>query len=231
MATRSRRASGSRTSATPTASSAEASGTSLVAKAVNAPAAGLHNAWEAWLQLGKAELAAQIDAAQSLLKGAHLLREAQLEANEKAQTAHAQAAEQVTTLHNLNDVAGVHLTLLRDDLQGAVGYWSRIGEVSTTASLDSWARSTETLSRLQTSFWNSALQWTQLAQMDAPAATEELEATVDHMVNPLIASPMMWPSQEAAREVMTLASSALNDWFSWSGLRTDGAAGPASAVH
>ncbi|WP_140626322.1 phasin family protein [Methylibium rhizosphaerae] len=236
MATRSRRSSGSST----TSSSEKASRSSpapetapaetLVGQAVNAPTTALHNAWAAWLQLGKVELTAQVEAAQALLRTAEAVRQAQLEANQKAQAAHAQVAEQIDSVGNLNDVVGLQLTLLREDLQGALAHWTHLAEVTSAAVLDGFTRGTESASRLQSSFWGSALQWTQLAQTDAPGAAEEIEASVDHVVNPLIASPLLWPSQEAAREAMTLANSAWKDWFSWSGLGGDTQGSPRS-VH
>jgi hypothetical protein len=235
MATRSRRNSGS--SSTPASGSASrtvkpaAAADTLVGQAVNAPTTALHNAWAAWLQFGKAELAAQIDATQSLLKAAEAIRHAQIDANQKAQAAHAQVAAQIDSVSNLNDVVGLQLTLLREDLQGALAHWTHLAEVSSAAVLDGFTRSTESASRLQSSFWGSALQWTQLAQTDAPGAAEEIEASVDHVVNPLIASPLLWPTQEAAREAMTLANSAWKDWFSWSGLAGDAAAASSRAVH
>lgn len=227
MATRSRRTSGNsnagnaaetraRTASETAATAAAEAMPSLVSQAVNAPTTALHNAWAAWLQLAKAELAAEVNAAQSLLKGAQALREAQLEANHRAQATHEQVAGQIDSTGNLNDVVGLHLALVREDMQGAVNYWTRLSEVTTSATLESFTRGTEALSRLQSSFWGSAMQWSHLAQTDAPGAAEEIEASVDHVVNPLIASPMLWPTQEAAREAMTLANTAWKDWFAWS---------------
>jgi hypothetical protein len=55
---------------------------------------------------------------------------------------------------------------------------------------------------------------------------QRVEAEVDHVVNPLAASPFALPAQEAMRQAMALGTAAWNDWLTWQG-RVAGASGEA----
>lgn len=224
MATRTRRTSGSRKSSSPAATPSTEAVITAGEPVTAVPAAALKNAVEGLAALGKAQLTLQVDTALAVLRRAQALRKAQLQANQQAQTSHEQVAGELESANNINDIASLQLSLARDNLQGALSYWAQISEFTSGSVVEGWARAAESLSRLNASLLGTQLQWMHISPLDSPKAVEELEASVDHVVNPVIASPMLWPAQEAAREAMTFATSALNDWFAWSSQFSNGGA-------
>lgn len=194
-------------------------------------ATALQTATDGMAAWSKAQLSLQIDTALAVLRSAQTLREAQLKASQQSQASHEQAARELESLDSFNDIARLQLLLARDNWQGAVSYWAQLGEFANGAAMQGWARTAEGLSKLTASLMSANLQWSQVRPLEAPVA-EELEASVDHLVSPVIASPMLWPAQEAAREAMTFATSALNDWFAWSSrLGNGGSARESGTVH
>ena len=200
------------------------------APTVDQPAAAPeHEHVDAWAGYGKALCKLQIETALAMLRQGQTLREAQLATNQKARAQHEQAAQELEAIPSLADAFSVQISLLQSNLQGALDHWNRIGEACSTGQADAFARIADAWLKLPTSLLDSAQQWSQLRSKEGPAAMEEIEASVDHLVNPALASPMLWPAQEAAREAMSLATTALNDWLTWSTHRHPGP--QSSAVH
>jgi len=97
---------------------------------------------------------------------------------------------------------------------------------------DFWKEGAAGWVELNGAAWKAAGQWFGGLGPDG-AALERVEAEVDHVVNPLAASPFVWPAQEATRQAMTLATSAWNDWLTWqaraAGASTDAARASSAA--
>jgi hypothetical protein len=95
---------------------------------------------------------------------------------------------------------------------------THIGEAVTRQAAENWSMAAIGLLQLQGAASSTAMQWLALqGRFPVTAeAFEALEAEVEHVTNPLVASPLVWPAQEATRQAMTLATSAWNDWLSWS---------------
>ena len=78
---------------------------------------------DAWsMQATRDQLAWEIGTCSALLRGARALREAQMQAAERAEATHLQAAEQLLTARGIADVAGVQMDLLRCSTGAA---WAR----------------------------------------------------------------------------------------------------------
>ncbi len=181
----------------------------------------LEGAIDAWSNsVGKEYLAWQIAACTSVLRGAQALRNAQLEAAQRAEAAHERAAKDLLTVASLGDLTNIQLELARADADGANQYWTEVSGVITRNLLESVGQLAEGLTRMNGALWNAATEWMKV-QAALPQTADVLEAEVEHVTSPLAASPLMWPAQEATRQAMTLASSAWNDWISWSGHLAD----------
>lgn len=164
----------------------------------------------------KEQLGWEIAAGSALLRGAQQMREAQLDASRKAQQAHADAAASLRQAYGISDLANIQASLARADLEGALELWGRLSELASRSALELWNESFSGVTRMQTAAWSSAQQWFE-HQASLGTRTEVLEAEVEHVANTVAASPLVWPSQEATRQVMTLATSTWNDLLSWSG--------------
>ena len=83
------------------------------------------------------------------------------------------------------------------------------------AVFDLWKQQADGWVQFNEAAWTAAAGWFEGLSKQGPGA-ELLEAEVEHVVSPLAASPLAWPAQEAARQAMTMAASAWNDWLGWS---------------
>lgn len=96
---------------------------------------------------------------------------------------------------------------------------------ATRQAFDAWKTASDEWFRLHAAAWNAAAEWVG-AMEEGSGDPERVEAEVEHVVNPLAASPLVWPMQEASRQAMTFASSAWNDWLSWTQRVADTTLGP-----
>jgi len=181
---------------------------------------------DAWsTQTSREQLALEIATCSTLLHGARAVREAQMQAAEQAEKVYLQAAERLLTARSLQDLAGIQFELLKTDAESAVQYWSRLGELAARNAMDTFQEAAAGWVRLGSTAMAGFTEWTRL-QSSLPQGVEIVEAEVEHLTNPLAASPMVWPAQEATRQAMTLASSSWNDWMSWTSRLANGATRP-----
>jgi len=185
--------------------------------AIDSEAETLDNALDDWSQTtAKEQIAWEISAANAMLRNAQALSEAQLDSARRTQKAHEQAALQLEQAQDINELAAVQMSLARADAQSLLEHWSRIGQTATRGALEAWSEAMSGCARLQNAAVSSWLQWSKL-QQSVPANPEVLEAEMEHVANPVAATPLVWPAQEATRQAMTLAASTWNDWLSWTG--------------
>ncbi|MED5619973.1 phasin family protein [Ideonella sp. BN130291] len=182
-----------------------------------------NDAWPA--QAARDHLAWEIASCSAVLRGARALREAQMQAAERAEQAHLQAAERLLTAGGLDEIADIQLQLLRTDAEQALQYWQRLSELATRGALDTLQEAMAGWAQASASAWSGMSQWTRLPGA-LQATAEKAEAEVEHAANPLAASPLVWPAQEATRQAMDLANATWNDWMSWTGRLADGSARP-----
>jgi hypothetical protein len=170
-----------------------------------------------WSETAARELAAWgLGTSAAFLRGVQALQEAQLDAAREACRLHEQAAAQLGTARSASDLAQLQMTLAQSDGQVALQALSRMGEAASRQAFDGWKDGAAGWAQLHGAAWMAATRWFGgLAQQ--PTDPELIEAEVEHVVSPFTASPFVWPAQEAARQAMTLAGSAWNDWLSWSG--------------
>jgi len=181
----------------------------------------LEGAFDAWSNsVGKEYLAWQIGACTAMLRGAQALRTTQLEAAQRAEAAHQRAGQALLSVTSLGDLASIQLELARADADGATQYWAEVNSLVTRNLLEAMSELANGLTRMSSAAWISAAEWMKV-QSALPQSADVLEAEVEHVTSPLAASPLIWPAQEATRQAMTLASSAWNDWISWSGHLAD----------
>jgi hypothetical protein len=174
-------------------------------------------ALDAWSTItAKEQLAWEIASAFSLLRSAEAVREAQQEVARRAEAAHEQAAEHLKQARGMAELAAIQLELARVDAESAIEYWNRVTEVTTRTALDAINEATNGIARLQSATMDAFAACARL-QSTLPQTPDVLEAEVEHLTNPFTSSPLVWPMQEAARQAMTMASSAWNDMLNWSG--------------
>jgi hypothetical protein len=176
-----------------------------------------NDSWREQLSLG-------IDAMSWLFSAAQSLREVQLTSARRAEAAQLNAAEQLKTAHGLADFNRLQLELARDHAQTMVDHCNRFTEAASRHAVEAMTAVIDHMARLQNLGWSTLAQWSQL-QAAMPQQPDIVEAELEHLTNPLAASPFAWPAQEATRQAFTLASSAWNDLLNWSGHWADGAAG------
>lgn len=181
---------------------------------------------EAWpIQASRDHLAWEIATFSAVLRGAKALREAQMQAAEAAEQAHLQAAERLLTAAGLDDLADIQLQLMRAQAEQAMQHWGHLAELAARGSLDAMQEAIAGWARASVSTWSGMSQWARWpAALQATA--EQAEAEVEHVANPMAASPLVWPAQEATRQAIDLANATWNDWMSWTGRLADGAARP-----
>ncbi|MEW6707573.1 MAG: phasin family protein [Pseudomonadota bacterium] len=233
MATRADRAgSGARKASATAAPTAPAADTSAAAS----PAAqdtedtgpSVDVALEDWTtKATREQLACEIAACRAVLRNARALREVQLQAAERAEAAHLAAAERLLQARGVGDVADVQFELLRTDFDEALQYWTRLGESAMRTAFEVMQESAEGFTRMSASVWDG---WNQFTRWQAQAAqhADIAEAEVEHLANPLAASPLLWPMQEATRQTLDMANAAWHDWMDWTGRA---AAGGRAATH
>jgi hypothetical protein len=176
-----------------------------------------NDSWREQLSLG-------IDAMSWLFGAAQSLRELQLATARRAEAAQLQAAEQLKTANGMADFNRLQVELARAHMQTAVDHCSHLSEAASRHAVEAMAAITDHMVRLQNLGWSTLAQWSQL-RAALPQQPEIVEAELEHLTNPLAASPFAWPAQEATRQAFTLASSAWNDLLTWSGHWADGATG------
>jgi hypothetical protein len=173
-------------------------------------------ALDRWSDLTAREFAAwSLGATASMLRGVQAVQQAQLEAARDAQQIHEQAAAQLDTVHSFADFARLQMTLAQSDSQVALQSMSKIGELASRQAIDALNDSAAGWAHFSNTAWTAALDWMNgLAR--TPSAVEAAEAEMSPIVNAVAAGPIAWPAQEAARQAMTMATSAWNDWLTWS---------------
>lgn len=164
----------------------------------------------------KEQLGWEIATCSALLRGGQQLREAQLEASRTTQQAYQAAATQLKKASGIDELANIQTSLARADFENAMQLWVRLSALASQSALDVWNESASAAARLQNAAWSSTLQWFE-HQASIVKRSEVLEAEVEHVTNTVAATPFVWPSQDATRQAMSLATSSWNDLLSWSG--------------
>jgi hypothetical protein len=181
---------------------------------------------DAWpIQASRDHLAWEIATCSAVLRGARGLREAQMQAAERAEQSHLEAAERLLGATGLDEMADIQLQLLRADAEQALQYWTRMGELATRGSLEACQEAMAGWARWSATACGGLSQWGRWPTT-VRASAEQAEAQVEHVANPLAATPLVWPAQEATRQALDLANATWNDWMSWTGRLADGSARP-----
>lgn len=187
-----------------------------------APPPAIDSALDAWgAQAARDQLAWQINTCRALLRGAKAVREAQMQAAERAEAACLEAADQVLSARGIGDLGSLQLDLARRSAEAAMQHCTHLGEVVGRSWTEAIEEAAAGWTRMSTASWQGLLQWSRW-QASLPASAEVVEAEVEHLTNPIAASPAVWPAQEAARQAMSLAASTWNDWLSWGGRLGEG---------
>jgi hypothetical protein len=162
------------------------------------------DAGRAWANLGFSLCAAW-------LQGARALREEQRAAAERAEAACVAAGEKLQSAGDWQRAAAVQADFLRAQLEDNVQTVLRLAAIARDNAAALARRAAEGLSDAQLSGFNGLSRWAQV-QAALPNSVEALEAEAEHLANPLAASPLVWPAQEALRQGMGFANSMWNDW-------------------
>ena len=174
-----------------------ASGTSGEARPA-APA--IDSALDAWSSgTAREQLAWEIGACRALVRGARALRQAQMEAADRAESIQLRAADQLLSARGVTDFASIQFELLNAHAQETMNYWSSLVEVGIRNATETMQEGAAGWVRLSTATWDGLAQWSRW-QASIPQTADLVEAEVEHVAHPFIASPMVWPAQEAARQ-------------------------------
>jgi hypothetical protein len=219
---RSRTAAGRKPAAQPAAAPDGASGparqdTGRDEAAQQPPQPTIDSTLDAWAaQFAREQLAWQIGISRALLRGAKAMREAQMQAAERAEAAYLKAGEQLLQARGVADIGALQLEMARAAGERVLLHATRLGEVSGRGLAETLEEAASGWTRLSAAAWDGLLQWSRWQAWAAPQG-ELVEAEVEHVTNPIAASPMVWPAQEATRQAMSVAASTWNDWLnSWS---------------
>jgi hypothetical protein len=155
-------------------------------------------------------------AVNAALRGAQQLGQAQAELSQQIQQRLEQLEGQLGDARNLSDLATVQAGLTHADFDAVMRFWHRLTEQSTDQWLQLWQAASNGLARLHSAYWESALSWCRL-QTYFGGDSDMFQAEVEHLLSPMVASPLVWPAQEASRQAAQMASNSWNDWLSWSG--------------
>jgi hypothetical protein len=220
MATSAKRSAGRKAPSRPVPVAPASSGTDRhaasqpKAEADEAAPPAIDSALDAWsASATREQLAWQIGLCRTLLRGAKAVRQAQAEAAERAESAQLRAADQLLSARGVSDFAEVQFELLRTNAEEAAQYWNRLGEVAVRSAAEAWQEGSTGWGRASAAAWEGLMQWTRW-QAAVPQTADLVEAEVEHVANPFAASPLVWPAQEAARQVLDMAAGAWRDWLS-----------------
>jgi hypothetical protein len=158
----------------------------------------------------------QLAAVNAALRGAQQLGEAQAELSRQVMQGLEQVDHQLADARNLSDLATVQASLARADFDALLRLGTRLTELGTDQWLQLAQATGNGLVRLQSAYWESALNFLRL-QTHLGGSSEMIEAEVEHVLSPMAASPLVWPAQEATRQAAQMAANTWNDWLNWSG--------------
>jgi len=212
MATSANRAGARKTASRPTPAGNPSPQEAPAESAEAAPPA-IDSTLDAWSsQAARESLSWQIDTCRALLRGAKAVREAQVQAAERAEASYLKAAEQLLSARSVADIGSLQLELLRANAEESLQHLTHLGELATRGWAETLQQAAEGWTRLGAAAWEGALQWSRW-QASLPASADLVEAEMEHVTNPIAASPMVWPAQEATRQAMSLAAQTWNDWL------------------
>ena len=167
-------------------------------------------------RMGREQLRWHLAAINAMLSGTQHLGEAQAELSRQVIQGLQQLDGQLGEARNLSDLARVQASLARADFDALLRFATRLTELGTDQWLQVAQATGNGLLRLQSAYWESALSFFKL-QTALGGSSEMIEAEVEHVLSPMAASPLMWPAQEAGRQVAQMAANGWNDWLNWSG--------------
>ncbi|WP_028997496.1 phasin family protein [Azohydromonas australica] len=167
-------------------------------------------------RVGREQLRWHLAAINAMLSGTQHLGEAQAELSRQVMQGLQQLDGELGEARNLSDLASVQASLARADFDALLRFATRLTELGTDQWLQVAQATGNGLLRLQSAYWESALNFFKL-QAALGGSSEMIEAEVEHVLSPMAASPLMWPAQEAGRQVAQMAANGWNDWLSWSG--------------
>ena len=202
---------------TPTAHTVSASANEPLA-GDNATLDSVINSWGE--RTTREQLRWQLSAVNATLRGAQELGQAQAELSQQLLHSLERLGQQLQDARNLSDLATVQTSLAQTDFDGLLRLSRRLTELGTNQALQLWQEASSGLVRMQSTYWESALNWLQL-QTHFGGDSEMLQAEVEHVLSPMAASPLMWPAQEATRQMAQMAANGWNDWLSWTGQFAD----------
>ncbi|NML14587.1 phasin family protein [Azohydromonas caseinilytica] len=158
----------------------------------------------------------QLSALNAALRGTQELGQAQAELSQQLLQSLERLGQQLQDARNLSDLATVQTSLAQADFDGLLRLSRRLTELGTNQALQLCQEASNGLVRLQSAYWESALNWLRL-QTHFGGDSEMLQAEVEHVLSPMAAGPLMWPLQEATRQMAQMAASGWNDWLNWGG--------------
>jgi hypothetical protein len=174
----------------------------------------IDSALDAWsASTAREQLAWQINLCRAMLRSAKAVRQVQVEAAEHAEQAQMRAADQLLSARGVSEFAELQFALWRTNAEEATQYWSRLGETAVRSAAEALQESAAGWMRVSEAAWEGLSQWSRW-QASVPQTAEVVEAEVEHVANPLNASPWVWPAQEAARQAFDVAAGAWRDWLS-----------------
>jgi hypothetical protein len=158
----------------------------------------------------------QLSALNAALRGVEQLGEAQAELSRQFQSRLVELEGQLGEARNLSDLATLQASVARTDFDAVARFCHHLVERGTDQWLHLCQESGNGLVRLQSAYWESALNWFRL-QTYFGGDSEMIQAEFEHVLSPMAASPLVWPAQEATRQAAQLAANGWNDWLNWSG--------------
>lgn len=181
-----------------------------------ADASTLDAALSGWtIDTGRAQAAWGMSILATVISATKSAREVQREAAERAESACLEAGRRLQSASDWTQAASAQADWLRSQSDESLRYWSRLAEIATRSSAETFQQSIEGWSKASTAAMEGMTRWAQV-QAALPTTPEVMEAEAEHLTNPLSASPLGWPAQEAMRQGLGFATSLWNDWVDWS---------------
>lgn len=181
-----------------------------------AEASSLDAALSGWaMETSRAQMACAMSVFGALVGASRAVREVQRDTAERAEAACEQAGERLQSARDLTHAATLQAEWLRAQGDEALRYWTRLSEIAGESGAQTFQRALEGWTRASTAAFEGMSHWARV-QAALPTSAEAIEAEAEHLTNPLSASPLAWPAQEAVRQGVGLATSLWNDWLDWS---------------
>ena len=147
---------------------------------------------EDWTAVGKAQLDCAVAMAQAILRGAESLREMQRDTASRAQQWHQEAATELASARDHDELMRVQLKLVQNNTDNALRYWLSFFEITQQARIESMNCAMKGCADVANAVLSSSQS---LAAKSLKAAPATPEGGLTELARQWTGGPVTWPAR------------------------------------